>query len=793
MNLTGSAIVKRIREPRHTRRLVVLLGLTWLVLLGCLGGILHRLVVISNSYEQMFTAEMRQKDLSRQTQVAFKKQVQEWKDMLLRGRDAEDLARYTSNFLARQAETAELAERLHREAVPELRALVEQFQAAHRQVGRNYEKARVAYQTSGAEGYRTADHMVRGQDRPLTELIDEIVAGLDRRVEARRTALSLQLRDLTVGVLVVLVLVAALYYLIARTLRGLRRAGQSLSESEETMHRVFLNSRVGIATMDEQGCISHANPAACEILGYSRKELAGRLWSQFAATEDVASAQKALESLKAGVTRTYTSEHRYVRKDGASVWIRKSVSSLRFGGNRLHSVAFCEDITEQRRLSEELAELAFLDTLTRLPNRASFDRALEAAIAECRTGGRSLALICFDLDGFKLINDTCGRGTGDVILKEAAERMKCCVGRGDVLARLGGDEFALLFEPAETPYTPTEIARVVLDQLSLPFIVAARELFVTASAGVSVYPRDASDAQELLRKADAAMYSAKMAGRNGVVEFSRELERARGRRLELETDLRHALDRNEIALWFQPIYAVKTQKLVRFEALCRWHHPVLGMISPMELIPIAEETGLIVSIGRYVLQEACGFAVACRSASGIPIQVAVNVSTLQIDRPDFVATVSEVLAQSGLEPSLLDLELTESLLLRNPDGSVRRMHELKALGVRLSIDDFGTGYSSLSYLQKMPIDGIKIDRSFVADLDQPGPGLTLIRSIVAMAHALRMGVVAEGVETDFQMSQLVTTGCDELQGFRLGRPEPEAVALTRYLTEVDGSRMCEPL
>lgn len=436
--------------------------------------------------------------------------------------------------------------------------------------------------------------------------------------------------------------------------------------------------------------------------------------------------------------------------------------------SRLAAVAI-----EQRQLTDMLAWQARHDALTGLPNRFLLEERLESALARAGRNEWMVAVLLVDLDRFKQINDTLGHAVGDALLREVSARFEACLRKADILARMGGDEFMVVLSELRDVHDAQRVAEKLLDALRDPFLVRGYELFVTASIGISVYPRDGRDAATLQRNADSAMYRAKSRGKNRLQFFTPELGAAMLEQMELETALRRALDQKELALYYQPQMSAGGA-LAGLEALLVWNHPRLGPIPPSQFIPVAEDSGLIVPIGAWVLQEACRQN-ALWQRQGLPaVRVAANVSPMQFARADFIHAVAQALASSGLEPGLLELELTESIIMRDVEESLRQMERLRALGVSISIDDFGTGYSSLSYLRRLPIDSVKIDQSFLAELERDTSTLPLIRAIVSVAHSLGLTVVAEGVENESQAEALRAVGCDRLQGYLYGGALPAA-------------------
>jgi len=430
---------------------------------------------------------------------------------------------------------------------------------------------------------------------------------------------------------------------------------------------------------------------------------------------------------------------------------------------------------EHRQLTDQLAYQALHDALTGLPNRALLEHRLDQTLAGARRHNWQLAVLFIDLDRFKQINDTLGHALGDQVLQRVAHRLEGCLRKSDFLARMGGDEFTVLLAELADSRDALRVAEKLLASFEEPFQIEGHDLFLTCSVGISLFPRDGKDAVTLQRKADTAMYRAKNRGKNSCEFFAPEFGVAALERLEIENSLRRALDNQELHLYYQP-QVDAGGKLAGFEALLAWHHPKLGMTSPAQFIPVAEESGMIVPIGSWVLAEACRQG-AVWQHSGCPrVRVAVNVSATQFSRVDFIDTVTEALSVSGLDPSLLELELTEGVVVRDLEESIRQMERVRALGVGISIDDFGTGYSSLSYLRRLPIDALKIDQSFLQEIDREPNTIPLVKAIVALAHGLHLTVVAEGVENQGQLEALRNVGCDLFQGYLLGEPVPAVIA-----------------
>ncbi len=428
-----------------------------------------------------------------------------------------------------------------------------------------------------------------------------------------------------------------------------------------------------------------------------------------------------------------------------------------------------EDISERKRAEELLNHLAYHDVLTDLPNRALLHDRLEQAMIEADRQRRLVVVMFMDLDRFKNINDTLGHRTGDALLKIVADRLRSGVRLGDTISRLGGDEFVLVLANVAHVDDVAHVAQKIVDQFVSPFNIGERELFVTPSIGITIYPLDSTDAESLLKNADAAMYHAKESGRNTFQFYTAELNTRAMKRLTLETGLRWALERDELLLHYQPLVSMQTAEIVGMEALLRWQHPEFGLIPPLEFISVAEDTGLIIPIGEWVLRTACAQTKVWADAGFPVLRIAVNLSGKQLKK-DLPEKVRRILAETGLPAAHLDLELTESILMQDVEETASIMAELSMLGIAFSLDDFGTGYSSLSYLKRFPIKHLKIDRSFVRDITTDLNDATIALASIVMAHTLDIRVIAEGVETSEQLEFLRRQGCDMAQGYYFSKP-----------------------
>jgi diguanylate cyclase (GGDEF)-like protein len=448
------------------------------------------------------------------------------------------------------------------------------------------------------------------------------------------------------------------------------------------------------------------------------------------------------------------------------------------GGKPRRILATVQDVSELKAYRQQVQSLSYFDPLTELPNRALFTQRLrERAAGHVRTE-HQLGLLMLGIDRFKDINESLGHAAGDALLKLVAERLHQVLRGYDTVSRLGGDEFAVMLPEVRQPSDLASIASKVLNAFGGAFTLSGREVFVSASLGGALYPQDAPDVEQLMQHADAALHHAKARGRNNFQLYARELTAQAAARLQLETELRHAVERRELELHYQPKYDMASGTLVGAEALMRWNHPHRGLVPPVSFIPLAEETGLIGPMGDWAVQQACAAAVAWntpeRIAAGRPLKIAVNLSPRQLKQGDFVGVLKQALAATGCRPAWLELEITESLLLDGRDGMREQLRSIATLGVSIAIDDFGTGYSALSYLTRFPVHVLKIDRSFIKGLPSEAGSAELVKAIVSLAHGLNMSLVAEGVETEAQAGHLRVLGCQQAQGYLYSKPLPQA-------------------
>ena len=548
----------------------------------------------------------------------------------------------------------------------------------------------------------------------------------------------------------------------------LRDSERSERESTARFQAFFDYAGIAIQVLTVDGLITHANPACRDIFGYTPDEMVGRNIASFLAGDDESAITAACIDLLTLSRESVTLEQRFEHKDGTIVWGQLTVARvLASGESRL--MVMLQDVTERKRMEEELVRRAFQDDLTGLANRALFHDRLRHALERRSRTRTTVAVLLLDLDGFKRVNDSLGHAAGDQLLRAVASRISSTVRSGETVARLGGDEFAIVIEAVQTTEEVQLLAERLLRIISKPVIVVDREVVVNVSIGIAL-AQSGDEGDAVLRNADVAMYSAKNAGKQCSRLFdSSMLERAQSW-LELEQDLRRAVERMEFELLFQPMMDLREGTLLGFEALLRWRHPTRGLVAPAEFLAVAEETGVIVPIGRWALREACCYAAGWADRAGVTPSISVNLAPRQIDDPHLYDDVQTALTASGLDPKLLILEISESQMIRAPDTSHATLQAIRALGVRIAVDDFGTGYSSLSHLQFFPVDELKIDSTFVSRMDEGDREASFVRTMLALANSLGVNVVAEGIEREAQQVLLTALGCSSGQGFLFSRP-----------------------
>ena len=559
-----------------------------------------------------------------------------------------------------------------------------------------------------------------------------------------------------------------------------KQAEESLQESELQLRAMFENADVGIAMTGLDMRYMRVNDKYCGIVGYAREELLGMRVSELNLESNVRYIHADRERMLSGEVPSLTVEKQLVRSDGSLVWVSLARSLVRSAdGTPRHFIAVIQDISETKRAAEALKQseeqfrvLAHYDILTGLPNRALFYDRLTQALAQARRNRWWLAVMFIDVDRFKNVNDTFGHAAGDQLLKQVSARLVECVRIEDTVGRLSGDEFAVVLSRLAAPGDAGTVAKKIVEQFNRPFQLEGTELFVTGSVGITVFPTDTVDQDTLIRNADVAMYQAKERGRNTYQFYTSEMNRRTREMLNLEGELRRALERDEFVLHYQPKVSLTTGRVTGVEALLRWRHPERGLVPPSDFIPLLEETGLVVQAGEWVLHAVCRQLIAWRARGIRIVPIAVNLSARQFLAPDLGQSIRSVLEQHAIAPELLEVEITESAIMSDTEEANRTLEYLDALGVRSAIDDFGTGYSSLGYLKRFPLGALKVDRSFVSDITTDADDAHITQAVISMAHSLGLKVIAEGVETAAQLEFLLRYGCDEVQGFLFARPIP---------------------
>lgn len=561
--------------------------------------------------------------------------------------------------------------------------------------------------------------------------------------------------------------------------------------AEENVHKLSLaveQSPASVLITNTNGQIEYVNPKFVEVTGYNSEEVLGKnprfLKSGYTPSE---SYRELWETLGAG--QEWRGEFHNRRKNGELYWEIASVSPIKGpSGEITHYLAVKEDITVRKKFEEQLLRQANFDAITQLPNRVlALDR-LSQALAHAHRQQIMVGLLFIDLDRFKDVNDTLGHAAGDTLLQEVGRRLASCVREGDTVARMGGDEFTVILPDLNAPKNAEMVAEKMLEVMAQPFTIDGQELYTSASIGITIYPLDADSPHALMRNADAAMYRAKDMGRNRTQFFTRELNEQALERVRIESLLRRAIDRDELHLNYQPIIDVSTGMLVGAEALLRWHNEEIGDVAPDQFIPLAEDSGLINLLGEWVLDHALKQFSEWRNQGLTSLRMAVNVSSRQFRGTALVDSVTRISGSTGFPPGLLELEITEGLLLEDYPETIRVFDQLTRMGITFSVDDFGTGYSSLNYLRRFPVKSLKIDRSFINGVVSDPDQAALVEAIINMAHSLNLAVIAEGVETAEQFAFVRDKGCDQVQGFFISKPVP-ADMFYRLATSWDGSAL----
>jgi diguanylate cyclase (GGDEF)-like protein/PAS domain S-box-containing protein len=580
---------------------------------------------------------------------------------------------------------------------------------------------------------------------------------------------------------------------LLRELEVMREKYRKSHEALRFLRKAVETMQLGVTVTDLEGNILYCNPAEAKMHGYRVKDLIGKNVRQFAPSK-----------LWSPLTKEQLTSMNRWKRESINRRRDKSLFSVRLmsdvvnnaKGRPVGVVTTCEDITYHKKSEAKIVHLAYHDTLTKLPNRYLLKDRLTQAIEAAKKYNRQMAILFLDLDGFKRINDTLGHEIGDKLLQQIAKRLLKYVRRSDTVARvkeneirntvarLGGDEFTVLLSEVKAAQDVASVAQRILDLFSKSFSLEGHEIFVSFSIGIAVFPHNGDNAMSLLKNADTAMYNAKKNGRNNFQFYAESMNIITVERFSIENQLRKALDNRELQLFYQPQLDIKARQLIGVEALLRWSHPEKGLLSAASFIPLAEETGFILTIGEWVLQTACKQNRSWQKRGYRPMRVTVNISGLQFKQKNFAKSVHHALDDAGLDPRYLELELTESILMDTTDQAITCLQELKSLGVKISIDDFGTGYSSLNYLHRFPIDILKIDKSFIRDMSvNPGDN-AIVTAIISLAHNLNLQVIAEGVETMHQLISLYQKGNTLMQGDLMSPPLP-ADSFTRLLKKED--------
>ena len=564
---------------------------------------------------------------------------------------------------------------------------------------------------------------------------------------------------------------------------SLREMLSTIRAAEARFRSLVQNANDTILLVDPAGRISFASPAVTRFIGYTPEEVTDRRLASIANAEDEALLTSILIKAAATTATDTRVELRFQHRDGSTRHGELVLSNCLHDDTIRAIVGTCHDITERKVFEEELTRMAFHDALTGLPNRALLRDRLQNALSRALRDEHDIAILFIDLDNFKLVNDSLGHDAGDILLKEVAQRLVNCVRTSDTVARLGGDEFVVMLDPCDSCQAVEEVAERIIAALKEHTTIGAHSLVMLASLGIALNNERDMQANTLLSNADTAMYNAKATGKGRYVVFEQAMNDSVVERVRLEADLRVAIERGELIIHYQPIVDLESGRLGEVEALLRWQHPELGLIPPTKFIPIAEESGLIIEIGNWVLREGCRQLQSWQRESelGADLCLSVNLSTRQFQNPNLLEDIKAVIHEFSIEPRHLKLEITESVMMQDTDDAVAILQRLKSVGIMLAIDDFGTGYSSLSYLRTLPVDVLKIDRAFVSGLGRSGPDGAIVRSIIELAKSLNLSVTAEGIETETQASELGTMLCNNGQGYLFSKPVPKE-AISGLLT-----------
>ncbi|MDR5171110.1 EAL domain-containing protein [Methylobacillus flagellatus] len=566
-------------------------------------------------------------------------------------------------------------------------------------------------------------------------------------------------------------------------------------EESENLYRYLVNSSPDIIyTLDDSGRFTFINHRVETLLGYRRESLIGKHYTEIIYSDDFDRASYAFNERRTGNRATRNIELRLKCKDRETEVRHFEINFITvvlnatgtYAGTHESGTPFsgtygvARDISDRKKVEEVITRQAYHDTLTGLPNRALFKDRLNVALNHAKRNQQQLAIMFLDLDRFKWVNDTLGHFYGDELLKHVAQRLSGCLRAQDTLARMGGDEFTLLLHDLQQPDDASLVAAKIVEELKRPFLLDEREIFISSSIGIALYPDHGDSIETLIKSADIAMYHVKWRGKNGYQYYEASMNAMFHKKLSMENELRRAIEKKQIILHYQPQVDVETRKIIGLEALARWHHPELGIISPTEFIPLAEETGLIFSLSEMLLAEACQQMQSWEEAGLLSFRLAINISPQLVEEENFVAKTLNYIQAQHLKPEFFEIEITENLLVRDLENTVAKLKALGKQGIKIALDDFGTCYSSLSYLRQFPIHNIKIDKSFVGDINTHNESVPIITAISGIAKGFKLDLIAEGVETLQQMRTLHRMGCSKMQGYLFSKPLP-AQNITKLL------------
>ena len=621
-----------------------------------------------------------------------------------------------------------------------------------------------------------------GQHR---QAINEIVPLVRKRIQ--EDEMQAQQRIQSASLLLLGILLASIFFVViasSRNLLVMRRMHQGLTESEARLRAIVATAMDAVVQIDAQGVVTGWNGQAESIFGWAPSEAIGQTLHQMIIPQQYREAH--IQGLKhflasgQGPFLNKRLEITALHRDGREFPVELTISPTRWY-DKIEFCAFVRDITERKQSEQFILHLATHDALTGLPNRHLLSDRIQQALVQVQRENRQAAVLFIDLDQFKTINDSLGHEVGDLLLKEVAQRLVANLRSRDTVARSGGDEFVVVLPDIRDAQEAASVAQKLLAALIAPYQISENVLRTSASIGAAIFPEDGENAETLLKNSDLAMYYAKERGRNNCQFFTQKMNRVVAERHALGTDLHQALGRGELDLNFQPIVDMGSGEMVSMEVLLRWNHPQRGLIPPKQFISLAEEIGLIVPIGEWVLYAACTQLKAWQQQGYVVPRLAINLSVKQFQQKNLVETITRILDETGVEPRFIELEITESLLMENTDDVANTLRQLTAMGLEIAIDDFGTGYSSLNYLKRFPISSLKIDRSFVMDISNDPDDTAIVIAIIALAHSLQMKVIAEGVETGQQLAFLRHQGCDQYQGYDFSVPLAAAEVVSKLL------------